>query len=128
MSRAASTGDVTRLTLVTVVASSSGLLRPLIIYPSEMVYWYTLPMVAVFQMLHFEKDKQQQRVKMFCYLFCGTLLWEPIVAYIAPWLNGISLPCIASMHAPMPVSDEALQRCRMSAQLLTLLGLWSPSG
>ncbi|KAI0273164.1 OPT oligopeptide transporter protein-domain-containing protein [Russula aff. rugulosa BPL654] len=30
-----------------------GILRPLTVYPSEMVYWLNLPMVSVFQGLHF---------------------------------------------------------------------------
>lgn len=61
-------------------------------------------------MLHYEKDKQSHRIKMFCYLFGGTLAWEPIVAYICPWLNGVSIPCMASMHAPMPVSLPRLRK------------------
>lgn len=85
-----------------------GLLRPLLIYPSEMVYWYTLPMIAVFQMLHQEKAEERKRLKIFCWLFAGTFCWEPIVAYIAPWLNGISLPCLASMGAPMKVSHDTV--------------------
>lgn len=80
-----------------------GLLRPIIIYPSEMVYWSTLPMVAVYNMLHHEKGKDQQRVKMFCILFGTTFCYEPIAAYIAPWLNGVSVFCLASMGAPMRI-------------------------
>ena len=31
----------------------AGVLRPLIVYPAEMVYWSTLPQVVLFQNLHF---------------------------------------------------------------------------
>lgn len=54
-------------------------------------------MVAVFQMLHHEKEKNSNRVKWFWILFGVTFAWEPIVAYIAPWLNGVSVFCLASM-------------------------------
>lgn len=78
-----------------------GILRPLIIYPSAAVYYYTLPMVAIFQMLHYEA--KGNRIRNFGLLFAGTCLWEPIVAYICPWLNGVSVFCLASMGAPMNI-------------------------
>ncbi|CAO1616253.1 unnamed protein product [Parajaminaea phylloscopi] len=78
-----------------------GVLRPLIVYPSEAVYYYTLPMVAIFQMLHYEE--KGNRVRNFMIFFAATVVWEPIVSYICPWLNGISIFCLASMKAPMRV-------------------------
>lgn len=78
-----------------------GVLRPLIVYPSEAVYYYTLPMVAIFQMLHYEE--KGHRARHFCYFFGATIIWEPIAAYICPWLNGMSIFCLASMKAPMRI-------------------------
>lgn len=96
-----------------------GLLRPIIIYPSEMVYWYTLPMVAVFSMLHHERGKDRKRIKAFSILFGVTFLWEPIVAYIAPMLNGVSVFCIASMGAPMRVSGRTRMAAAGQREMLT---------
>lgn len=36
-----------------------GLLRPLTVYPSEMVYWGNLPTVAIFQGTHLGTSEQQ---------------------------------------------------------------------
>ena len=41
-----------------------GLLRPLIIYPGEMVFWQNLPTVAVYQTLHRDAENNLKRVKV----------------------------------------------------------------
>lgn len=57
--------------------------------------------VAIFEMLHHEA--RGNRVRNFSLCFVATCIWEPVAAYIAPWLNGVSIPCIASMNAPMRI-------------------------
>lgn len=39
---------------------------------------------------------------MFGFTSIGMFIWEPIASYIWPWLNGISIPCLASMNAAPP--------------------------
>ncbi|WWC59398.1 uncharacterized protein I303_101953 [Kwoniella dejecticola CBS 10117] len=78
-----------------------GLMRSIIIHPSQMVWWKSLPMVSIYQTLH--RDTQgmnKRRVKMFAWTSISAFIWEPFASYIFPWLNGISIPCLASMHAP----------------------------
>ena len=41
-----------------------GLLRPIIIYPGEMVFWTNLPTVAVFQTLHRDHSASFKRLKV----------------------------------------------------------------
>ncbi|KAF8328081.1 OPT oligopeptide transporter protein-domain-containing protein [Cantharellus anzutake] len=77
-----------------------GLLRPLTVYPAEMVYWGQLPIVTVFQSLHWDKKSARKRLKLFWTAFTGIALWEVFPAYIFPTLNGVSLFCIASVTAP----------------------------
>ncbi|KAF8512057.1 oligopeptide transporter [Gautieria morchelliformis] len=76
-----------------------GLLRPLTVYPAEMVYWSNLPTVAVFQTLHFDTPKTSKRLKLFWTACTGAAAYELIPAYIFPLLNGISIPCLASQGA-----------------------------
>jgi hypothetical protein len=40
----------------------AGILRPLIVYPAEMVYWTTLPQVVLFQTLHFDRVATAKRL------------------------------------------------------------------
>jgi len=76
-----------------------GLLRPLTVYPSEMVYWANLPTIAVFQTLHFDAAKTRRRLKVFWSTFTGAAIYEIFPAYIFPWLNGISIPCLATLRS-----------------------------
>lgn len=78
----------------------AGLLRQIIVYPSEMVYWTTLPQVTLFQNLHFEMSQNKARLKKFGGLLTGAAVWEVFPAYIMPWLNGLSVFCLASIGAP----------------------------
>ncbi|KAJ5238423.1 peptide transporter MTD1 [Penicillium chermesinum] len=78
----------------------AGLLRPLIVYPAEMVYWSTLPQVILFQSLHFDRKANKARLKKFVYALTGSAIWELFPAYIIPWVGGVSIFCLASMGAP----------------------------
>ncbi|KXN87769.1 Oligopeptide transporter 6 [Leucoagaricus sp. SymC.cos] len=82
-----------------------GLLRPLTIYPSEMVYWFNLPTVSVFQALHFDTSTNGKRVKLFWIAFAAMFIYEVVPAYIFPLLNGFSIFCLASQHASPKVVD-----------------------
>ncbi|KIJ51867.1 hypothetical protein M422DRAFT_244244 [Sphaerobolus stellatus SS14] len=77
-----------------------GLLRPLTVYPAEMVYWTNLPTVAIFQALHYDVSEQKKKLKVFWSSFSVAAVYELFPAYIFPWLNGVSIPCLASIHAP----------------------------
>lgn len=77
----------------------AGIFRPIIVYPAEMVYWGTLPLVDLFQAFHWDKSFSTKRVKMFWYSFAGMGLYEILPAYIFPTLNSFSIPCLASRHA-----------------------------
>ncbi|KAL0058232.1 hypothetical protein AAF712_015099 [Marasmius tenuissimus] len=82
-----------------------GLLRPLTVYPSEMVYWGNLPTVSVFQALHFDTTGNEKRKKLFWGAFGGMFLWEIVPAYMFPLLNGFSVFCLASQKASRRVRD-----------------------
>ncbi|EGO04039.1 hypothetical protein SERLA73DRAFT_102396 [Serpula lacrymans var. lacrymans S7.3] len=77
----------------------AGLVRPLAVYPSEMVYWSNLPAVSIFQALHFDTSANHKRVKLFWSAFIGMFLYEPIPSYIFPYLNGFNVFCLAAQNA-----------------------------
>ncbi|CAE6455014.1 unnamed protein product [Rhizoctonia solani] len=76
-----------------------GLLRPLTVYPSEMVYWGNLPTVTTFQALHWDKTTTSKRLQLFWSAFGGMAVYEILPAYIFPLLNGFSVFCLASQKA-----------------------------
>lgn len=70
---------------------------------SEMVWRQCLPMVSIFQTFHREAEgNNRKRLHMFGVTSIAMFIWEPFASYIWPWLNGISIPCLASMNAATP--------------------------
>lgn len=76
-----------------------GILRPIAVWQVESVYWSTLPTVKVLQALHWQDLKHSKPLRFFWYAFGGMFVYEFFPAYVWPWLNSISIPCLASMHA-----------------------------
>ncbi|KAG9126508.1 hypothetical protein FRC07_003176 [Ceratobasidium sp. 392] len=76
-----------------------GLLRPLTVYPSEMVYWANLPTVTTFQALHWDKTATSKRLQLFWTAFGGMAVYEIFPQYVFPLLNGFSVFCLASQKA-----------------------------
>lgn len=64
-----------------------------------MVYWSTLPVVSLFQNLHFQGEGKSKKLRVFGYYFVGCSLFEIVAAYMFPALNGFSIPCLAAMHS-----------------------------
>ncbi|KAG7448856.1 oligopeptide transporter [Guyanagaster necrorhizus] len=82
-----------------------GILRPLTVYPSEMVYWQNLLTVSVFQALHFDIHANTKRIKLFWTAFTGMFIYEVIPSYVFPLLNGFSIFCLASRKASAATVD-----------------------
>lgn len=76
-----------------------GVMRPIAVWHVEAVYWSTLPTVKTLQGLHWQDLKSSKPLRFFWYSFAGMCVWEFFPAYIWPWLNAISIPCLAAMHA-----------------------------
>jgi hypothetical protein len=77
----------------------AGLLRPIAVWHVDAVFWSTLPVVKTLQGLHWQEVKSSKPLRFFWYAFAGMSLWEIFPAYMFPWLNSVSIPCLASMKA-----------------------------
>ena len=93
----------------------TGLLRPvtvwgnyIVYHPSctyadisapEAVYWTNIPLVTTLQSLHWEDFRSSKRIRYFWYSFGGMTAYQVLPAYIMPWLNSVSIPCLASQKA-----------------------------
>ncbi|RAL12974.1 OPT family oligopeptide transporter [Aspergillus homomorphus CBS 101889] len=76
-----------------------GVMRPIAVWHPEAVYWGTLPVVKTLQGLHWQQVKNSKPLRWFWYAFSGMALYEIIPAYIFPWLNSVSIPCLAAQKA-----------------------------
>jgi hypothetical protein len=77
----------------------AGILRPIAVWNVDAVYWSTLPTVKTLQGLHWQDLKNSKPLRFFWYAFAGMSVYEFFPAYIFPWLNSVSIPCLAAMHA-----------------------------
>ncbi|KAF7426004.1 hypothetical protein PC9H_008366 [Pleurotus ostreatus] len=96
-----------------------GILRPLSIYPSDMVYWgcpYSKASARDIVLrarilthkslaLHFNTAVNTKKIKLFWTAFTGMFFYEVIPAWMFPTLNGINIVCLASQHAPAKTVD-----------------------
>ncbi|ORY66985.1 OPT oligopeptide transporter protein-domain-containing protein [Pseudomassariella vexata] len=76
-----------------------GIMRPITVWHVEAVYWSSLPTIKTLQGLHWQDLKNSKPLRFFWYSFTGMFAYEFLPAYIWPWLNSISIPCLAAMHA-----------------------------
>ncbi|KAI4854135.1 peptide transporter [Aureobasidium sp. EXF-8845] len=76
-----------------------GLLRPVAVWHVDAVYWSTLPVVKTLQGLHWQEVKDSKPLRYFWYAFATMFCYEFFPAYIFPWLNSVSVPCLAAMKA-----------------------------
>jgi len=76
-----------------------GIMRPIAVWHVDAVYWSNLPTVKTLQGLHWQEVKNSKPLRWFWYSFVGMFFYEFLPAYIWPWLNAISIPCLAAMHA-----------------------------
>jgi len=65
----------------------------------EAVYWSNVPLVTTLQSLHWEDLRSSKRLRLFWYAFGGMAAYQIFPAYIMPWLNSVSIPCLASSKA-----------------------------
>lgn len=77
----------------------TGLLRPITVDNAEAVYWSQLPLLSLLQNLHWSDLKTSKRLRWFWYAFGFMSVYQIIPGYMFPWLNAVSIPCLASMKA-----------------------------
>ncbi|CAK5278568.1 unnamed protein product [Mycena citricolor] len=77
-----------------------GLLRPILLYPSKMLYPGVLPLVSMFDVLYTDAEAVQKRVKLFWIAFGCIFLWEIFPEWIFPMLTGFSIFCLADQRSP----------------------------
>ncbi|CZT49190.1 related to peptide transporter [Rhynchosporium secalis] len=77
----------------------AGLLRSTCVWHVEAVFWGTLPTVKTLQGLHWQEIKSNKPIRYFWYAFSSMFAYEFFPAYIFPWLNSVSIPCLAAMKA-----------------------------
>lgn len=77
----------------------AGVMRPIAVWHVDAVYWSTLPTVKTLQGLHWQEVKSSKPMRFFWYAYVTMFFYEFFPAYIFPYLNSVSIPCLAAMKA-----------------------------
>jgi hypothetical protein len=77
----------------------TGLFRPLTVDNAESVYWSQIPLLSLLQNLHWSDLRTSKKLRWFWYAFGFMSIYQIIPGYMFPWLNSVSIPCLAAMHA-----------------------------
>ncbi|KAI0268601.1 OPT oligopeptide transporter [Gloeopeniophorella convolvens] len=78
-----------------------GLMRPILLYPSKMLYPGVLPLVSMFDAFYKEgdtrkSDSNKKRLRLFYVAFFVIFVWELFPEWMFPLLTGFSVFCLAN--------------------------------
>ncbi|KAJ7707539.1 OPT oligopeptide transporter protein-domain-containing protein [Mycena rosella] len=73
-----------------------GLFRPVLLYPSKMLYPGVLPLVSMFDALYRDAVGAQKKLRLFWIAFTVIFFWEILPEWMFPLLTGFSIFCLAN--------------------------------
>ncbi|KAG9318820.1 OPT oligopeptide transporter protein-domain-containing protein [Chiua virens] len=77
-----------------------GLLRPILLYPSKMLYPSVLPLISMFDAFFRDGANNRRRLQVFYIVFGVIFIWELFPEWIFPLLTGLSIFCLAAPNNP----------------------------
>ncbi|KAA1064752.1 hypothetical protein PGT21_013608 [Puccinia graminis f. sp. tritici] len=82
----------------------SGLLRPILVYPSKMIFPSVLPSVVLFKSMYSKSPESRKQISFFKKALLGIGLYEVFPIYMAPALQAVSPWCLT-----LPKKSEITQ-------------------
>jgi len=73
----------------------AGQLRPYLVYPANMTWPTSLPVVSLIKTLNTDRQEAKWRTRFFFIVFGAIFVYEFIPQYMFPMLGGISIICLA---------------------------------
>lgn len=78
----------------------AGLLRPILVYPSRIIFPGVLPVVALFHSMSSQSETTVKQMSFFKKAIAATSLYEIIPTYLAPALSAVSIWCLTLPRVP----------------------------
>lgn len=76
----------------------AGLLRDVLVYPTNMIWPINLPVATLLETLHRDKAVTRKRLRVFYWVFAALFVWEVFPEYIFVVLTGVSVFCLADQN------------------------------
>ncbi|KZT56011.1 OPT superfamily oligopeptide transporter [Calocera cornea HHB12733] len=77
----------------------AGLMRPVLLYPTRMLYPTVLPLISMFETLHGDRHEVRLKLRLFWIAFFCIFFWEIVPEWIFPLLTGLSVFCLANPNS-----------------------------
>ncbi|ETW81029.1 oligopeptide transporter [Heterobasidion irregulare TC 32-1] len=77
-----------------------GLMRPILLYPSKMLYPGVLPLISMFDAFYQHGSNARKKLKLFYIAFFAIFIWEIFPEWMFPLLTGFSIFCLANPKSP----------------------------
>ncbi|GAA5807762.1 hypothetical protein MFLAVUS_001139 [Mucor flavus] len=78
----------------------AGQLRPYLVYPSNMIWPTSLPVISLLKTFNTDAAEAKWRTKFFFIIFGAIFVYEFIPQYMFPMIGGISVVCLAKNDSP----------------------------
>ncbi|EIW82938.1 OPT oligopeptide transporter [Coniophora puteana RWD-64-598 SS2] len=76
-----------------------GLMRPILLYPSKMLYPGVLPLLSMFDALFEGGKAARKKLKVFYVVFAFIFIWELFPEWMFPLITGFSIICLAAPNS-----------------------------
>lgn len=76
----------------------AGLLRSIIVHPTNMIWPMTLPVSTLLETIHKNRAETKRRMRVWYAVFFALFFWELLPEYVFPVLTGVSIFCLADQH------------------------------
>ncbi|EED24656.1 conserved hypothetical protein [Talaromyces stipitatus ATCC 10500] len=76
----------------------AGLLRDVIVYPTNMIWPMTIPVSSLLETIHRDRKETKRKMRVWYAVFLAIFVWEIFPEYIFTTLIGISIFCLADQH------------------------------
>lgn len=73
----------------------AGLLRDVMVYPTNMLWPSNLPVATLLENLHKDKQESKRKLRIFYWVFAFMFCWEVLPEYMFTVLTGVSIFCLA---------------------------------
>ncbi|OKL61431.1 hypothetical protein UA08_03142 [Talaromyces atroroseus] len=76
----------------------AGLLREVIVHPTNMIWPMTIPVSSLLETIHQDRRETKRKMRVWYAVFLAIFVWEIFPEYIFTTLIGVSIFCLADQH------------------------------
>lgn len=76
----------------------AGILRDVLVFPTNMIWPVTIPVSSLLETIHKDRKETKRKMRIWYAVFLAVFVWEIFPEYIFTTLIGVSVFCLADQH------------------------------